>query len=68
MGNGFLAELRERSERQVAFTTEPVGEHVAEYGVGPRKRTVYLTYADHERAKDWEEPDLPMRCARRIPR
>ena len=32
-----------RSERQVAYTTEPVGEHIAEFGVGPRKRLVYLT-------------------------
>ena len=43
VNNGFIRELRERNERQVAFTTEVVGEHVAEYGVGPRKRIVYLT-------------------------
>ena len=38
VNNGFIQELRDRSERQVAYTTETVGEHVAEYGVGPRKR------------------------------
>ncbi|HTC08472.1 MAG TPA: nitronate monooxygenase [Acetobacteraceae bacterium] len=52
--NGFIQELRERSERQIAFTPEPVGEHVAEYGVGPRKRVVYVTPADLERARSWE--------------
>jgi NAD(P)H-dependent flavin oxidoreductase YrpB (nitropropane dioxygenase family) len=54
VNNGFIQELRERSERQVAFTTEAIGEHVAEYGVGPRKRIVYLTPADRVRALAWE--------------
>ena len=52
--NEFLAELEERNERQVAFTTEPVGEHIAEYGVGPRKRKVYLTPHDLARVQHWE--------------
>ncbi len=55
VNNGFIRELRERNERQVAFTPEVVGEHVAEYGVGPRKRPVYLTPADLERARGWEQ-------------
>jgi nitronate monooxygenase len=54
VNNGFIQELRERNERQVAFTTEVVGEHVAEFGVGPRKRVVYLPPADLERARGWE--------------
>jgi hypothetical protein len=54
VNNGFIQELRERSDRQVAFTTEVIGEHVAEYGVGPRKRIVYLTTGDRERALAWE--------------
>ena len=54
VNNGFIQELRERSERQVAYATETIGEHVAEYGVGPRKRPVYLTPADLERARSWE--------------
>jgi nitronate monooxygenase len=54
VNNGFMTELRERSERQVAFTTEAIGEHVAEYGVGPRKRVVYLTQGDREQALAWE--------------
>jgi len=52
--NEFLAELEERNERQVAYTTEPVGEHIAEYGVGPRKRKVYLTPHDLARVQHWE--------------
>ncbi len=53
VNNGFIQELRERNERQVAYTTEPLGEHVAEFGVGPRKRLVYLTVADRAHALAW---------------
>ncbi len=52
--NDFLHELKGRTERQVAYTTEVVGEHVAEFGVGPRKRIVYLTPPDLEHARGWE--------------
>lgn len=52
--NEFLHELEERNERQVAYTTEPVGDHVAPFGVGPRKRLVYLTPHDLSRARQWE--------------
>jgi NAD(P)H-dependent flavin oxidoreductase YrpB (nitropropane dioxygenase family) len=51
--NAFLQELEERNERQVAYTMEPVGEHTAEFGVGPRKRVVWLTPGDRERALAW---------------
>jgi nitronate monooxygenase len=54
VNNGFIEELRERNERQVAFTTEVVGEHVAVFGVGPRKRPVYLTPHDLEHVRQWE--------------
>ncbi len=54
VNNSFIRELRERSDHQVAFTTEPVGDHVAVYGVGPRKRTVYLTDPDLGRVRGWE--------------
>ncbi len=54
VNNRFIEELRERNERQVAYTTEPVGEHVAPFGVGPRKRLVYLTPHDLEHALGWE--------------
>ncbi|WP_137180567.1 nitronate monooxygenase family protein [Roseomonas sp. AR75] len=52
--NAFLVELEERNERQVAYTAEPVGDHIAEYGVGPRKRIVYLTPHDLARVQQWE--------------
>lgn len=51
--NAFLNELTERSHRQVAYTSEPVGEHVAEYGVGARGRLVYLTPADLDKVREW---------------
>lgn len=54
VNNRFIQELRERNERQVAYTTEPVGEHLAPYGVGPRKRLVYLTPHDLEHVRGWE--------------
>ena len=54
VNNGFIQELRERNERQAAFTIEPIGDHVAGYGVGPRKRAVYLTPTDLERTRRWE--------------
>src|SRR4051812_41572072 len=53
VNNGFIRELRERGERQVAYTTEPVGEHSAVLGIGPRKRAVYLTPPDLFRAEGW---------------
>ncbi|WP_439596683.1 NAD(P)H-dependent flavin oxidoreductase [Falsiroseomonas sp.] len=52
--NEFLRELEDRNERQVAFTSEPVGDHVSDYGVGPRKRLVYLTPQDRARVQGWE--------------
>jgi nitronate monooxygenase len=50
----FLRELEGRNDRQVAFTTEPGGDHLVEYGVGPRKRIVYLTAPDRARVAGWE--------------
>jgi NAD(P)H-dependent flavin oxidoreductase YrpB (nitropropane dioxygenase family) len=54
VNNEFIRELAARTEHQVAYTTEVVGEHVAPFGVGPRRRTVYLTPPDLERALGWE--------------
>jgi nitronate monooxygenase len=53
VNNRFIEELRRRNERQVAYTTETVGEHTAAFGVGPRKRTVFLTPHDLEHAEGW---------------
>ena len=55
VNNAFIQDLRARSERQVAYTTEPMGEHVAPFGVGPRKRLVYLTQQDLVSAEGWVE-------------
>ena len=54
VNNEFIRDLRDRSERQVAYSTERVGEHVAEYGVGPRRRPVYLAQGDLARIRGWE--------------
>jgi hypothetical protein len=51
--NGFLNELQQRSARQVAYSIEPVGEHVAAFHVGARNRVVYLTPHDRESAEKW---------------
>ena len=55
VNNTFIRELRGRTERQVAYATERVGELLAEYGVGPRKRPVYLTAGDLDRVRSWEQ-------------
>lgn len=51
--NPFLQELIERSERQIAYALESVGEHVAEFQVGAVGRPVYLTTGDLAHAKAW---------------
>ena len=51
--NPFLRELQERSERQVAFSVEPVGDHCEEFPIGRRGRVVYLTDHDRQRAEAW---------------
>lgn len=53
VNNRFIQELRERSERQVAFTREPLGEHTEPLSVGARGRLFYLTPADKARADGW---------------
>ncbi len=51
--NDFLDELKERSDRQVAFSNEPVGAHTAAFSMGARKREVFLTADDLENAQKW---------------
>ena len=51
--NNFLNELQQRSERQVAYSVEAVGDHLAPLEVGARRRVVYLTPHDRERALIW---------------
>ena len=54
VNNSFMRTLRGRSERQVAYSTEPLSAHVAPYGVGARKRLVYLAPTDLARVTAWE--------------
>nr|WP_240958623.1 nitronate monooxygenase [Sneathiella chungangensis] len=51
--NEFLDELKARSERQVAFSHEAVGAHDTAFGIGARKREVFLTAEDKARAEAW---------------
>ena len=51
--NDFLAELRGRSDRQIAYSVEPVGELATPFPVGPRKRLVHVTESDKAHAEGW---------------
>ncbi|MGH7007445.1 MAG: NAD(P)H-dependent flavin oxidoreductase [Stellaceae bacterium] len=51
--NNFLAELEARSERQIPYSVEAVGDHLATLEIGARSRTVYVTPHDRERALTW---------------
>jgi nitronate monooxygenase len=51
--NLFLKELKERSDRQIAFVEEPVGELHQEFKIGARGRIIYVTAADKEQAEKW---------------
>ena len=53
VSNPYLADLRGRSGRQVAYSSSPVGEHEWAFPVGARGRLVYLTAADKLRATEW---------------
>ena len=53
VNNGFLKELQGRSERQVAYSREAIGEHAEPLPVGARGRPVYLTKSDKARAESW---------------
>lgn len=53
VNNAFMQELRERSERQVAYSAHEVGEHNTPFPIGARGRTVYLTAEDKKHAEAW---------------
>lgn len=53
VNNAFLRELKARTDRQIAYTAQPLGAHRAPFEIGPRKRTVYLTEADRTNAMAW---------------
>lgn len=51
--NRFLQSLIDRSDRQIAFTTEAVGDHDTELATGARGRVVFVTPHDKTRAEQW---------------
>jgi len=51
--NRFLRDLEERSQRQVAYSHDPVGDHTEAFPVGARNRVVYLTAHDKVQAEGW---------------
>lgn len=60
VNNTFLQELRQRSERQVAYATQQVGEHSHPFLMGPRNREVFLTPTDYGKAIQWIERGYTM--------
>ncbi len=53
VSNPFLKELQERSERQVAYALDQVGEHTVPFQVGAVGKPVYLTAGDTQRVGAW---------------
>lgn len=53
VSNPYLDELKARSERQIAFTPEEVGEHDTVLQFGPRGKKVFVTQPDKMRALEW---------------
>ena len=51
--NKFLRALKGRTDRQIPFTVEKVGEHMTELAVGARKRLVYVAPTDRDHALGW---------------
>jgi NAD(P)H-dependent flavin oxidoreductase YrpB (nitropropane dioxygenase family) len=51
--NAFLNDLSARSERQISFSVEALGDHAATLAIGARGRIVYVTPHDRERAQGW---------------
>ncbi len=49
----LLRDLEDRSERQVAYAAAAEGDKTAEYGVGPRKRPVWMTPEDRAKLELW---------------
>lgn len=53
VNNPFMEELRERSDRQIAYALEPLGTHSVPFQVGAIGKPVYLASGDMARAKAW---------------
>lgn len=53
VNNPFIQELRERSDRQIAYSLEQVGAHTVSFQVGAVGKPVYLASGDMARAQTW---------------
>lgn len=53
VGNDFLKELKERSDRQVAFSVEPTNALSQEFHIGRRRRRIFVSAGDKKRAEAW---------------
>ncbi|MBI2255174.1 MAG: nitronate monooxygenase [Proteobacteria bacterium] len=53
VNNDFIQELRDRSDRQIAYSQHKVGEHDWPLAIGARGREVFVTAADKLRAEGW---------------
>ncbi|API59454.1 2-nitropropane dioxygenase [Tardibacter chloracetimidivorans] len=51
--NPFLRDLEDRSNRQIAFSTEAVGDHQFALDVGVRGKNFFVTKGDLLRAREW---------------
>jgi NAD(P)H-dependent flavin oxidoreductase YrpB (nitropropane dioxygenase family) len=53
VNNDFMRGLRGLNDRQVPFSTEPAGYLTEPFPFGPRKRPIYLSPEDKEKADLW---------------
>jgi nitronate monooxygenase len=53
VNNAFIQDLKDRSDRQIAYSHEAVGAHTESYQVGVVGHPVYLTSGDVARVKAW---------------
>ena len=60
--NPFLRNLEARSERQIAYTKEPIGDHHFELDVGiGTKKNYWVTKGDLQHAREWYARGLHQR-------
>ncbi|MDP9127217.1 MAG: nitronate monooxygenase [Pseudomonadota bacterium] len=53
VNNPFMKELQERSQRQIAYSLEELGEHTAPFQIGAVGKPVFLAPTDYEHAQAW---------------
>ena len=57
--NPFLDDLHARSDRQIAYSTSPIGAHDTALAVGVRGRPVYVTAEAKDQAEGWMAQGFP---------